>query len=85
MTVAALPPVDFSLMAARVPPIAGPGTETLCALTGWSWCAYCGYTGHCAGPRQRSCPERHGWHRWLDLQSEGARLQDASSRSGNAP
>jgi hypothetical protein len=47
-----------------VPPIAGPGTETS-TPTGRAWCGYCGFTGLMAGPRQLSCPERNGWHRYL--------------------
>lgn len=58
-------PVDYSLMGEKVPPIAGIGSEVHALLTGWSWCGYCGYTGRVIGPRQASCPERHGWHRWL--------------------
>jgi hypothetical protein len=57
--------IDYSLMRQRVPPIAGPGSEVLCILTGPSWCGYCGFTGRVAGPTQRACPERHGWHAWL--------------------
>lgn len=58
--------IDYSLMAHQhVPPIAGPGSEVVCTLTGPSWCGYCGYTGRVLGPRQAACPERHGWHAWL--------------------
>lgn len=65
-----LPPVDWSLMSQKVPPIAGPGSEVFGTLTGWCWCGYCGYTGRCAGPTQRACPERHGWHKWLERCAE---------------
>jgi hypothetical protein len=58
--------VDYSLLTQRVPPIAGEGSEVMGVLTGWSWCGYCGYTGRCKGPRQAACPERNGWHRWLE-------------------
>ena len=68
--------VDFSLMDRAVPPIAGAGGETFGWVTGWSHCGYCGYTGRVKGPVQASCPERNGWHRWLekchDLSSVGA-------------
>lgn len=47
-----------------VPPIAGPGTETPCGVTGYSWCGECGYTGRVAGPRQAKCGQQ-GWHAWL--------------------
>lgn len=60
-----LPPVDYSLMDESVPPITGLGGEIYGWTTGWSHCGYCGYTGRVAGPRQLRCPERHGWHAWL--------------------
>lgn len=62
--------VDYTLLRNKVPPIAGPGSELGCLITGWSWCGYCGYTGRVLGPRQASCPERHGWHRWLEQQAD---------------
>jgi hypothetical protein len=65
-------PIDGSLMrdyfdrgGVPRPPIAGPGSEARGFLGSPSWCGYCGYTGRCLGPVQASCPERHGWHRWL--------------------
>lgn len=58
--------LDYSLMRERVPPIAGPGSEQRGGVSGWSWCGYCGYTGRVLGPRQARCPERDGWHRWLE-------------------
>lgn len=60
--------VDYSLLMQGVPPIAGPGSEVL--ALGPSWCGYCGYTGRVLGPRQASCPERHGWHCWLEWNAE---------------
>ena len=60
-----LPDVDYTLLRQSVPPIAGVGSEQMCSLTGPSWCGYCGFTGRVLGPRQASCPERHGWHGWL--------------------
>ncbi len=47
-----------------VPPIAGPGTETACGVTGYSWCGECGYTGRVVGPRQARCGQQ-AWHAWL--------------------
>lgn len=66
----ALPPVDFSLMAQTRGPIAGPGAEQMCVGTGPSYCGYCGFTGRVMGPVQASCPERNGWHGWLQLHAD---------------
>lgn len=62
--------VDYSLMRNygdhALPPIAGWGTGVSGGMALESWCGYCGYTGRVKGPRQASCPERNGWHRWLE-------------------
>jgi hypothetical protein len=59
-------PLDYSLMRDSALPIGGLGAEVWGSLQGWCWCGYCGYTGRMLGPRQAACPERHGWHRWLE-------------------
>jgi hypothetical protein len=79
MTVA----VDYGLMIKRRDPIAGPGSEVLGTLTGWSWCGHCGFTGRVLGPTQARCPERHGWHGWLKLCADHESGATASTREGS--
>lgn len=70
-------PVDYSLMAQERPPIAGPGSEVVgIPLARYCWCGYCGYTGRVLGPVQASCPERNGFHRWLERCVELHHLPD---------